>query len=198
MVKFGRDFERSLRRVRKVILDLIILGIFILMIQGTIATLTYFYPEFSFLLRLLSLLIEISLMFSAIGIVVKKDSVEMSILRSIHTFKKNFVSCFVFFIMSNIVSVVIILFGTILSFIFLIPTLSDILDFLKSYELLEAFDVPLLKEITSILKQHYLSFTACMVIFSFFLSLQRVFLITSKTLLFLKLSRKSSVNLLSV
>lgn len=192
MLKWGQDFEKSLKKVRVIIPSLIALGIFLLVIQGILTALNHYFPTFSLFFRMISLLVDVLLMFAAMSIVIKRDPVEVSMFRSAHLVRKNFVTCLVFLILNNIVSICIMILGVFLSLPFLLPTFFDVVDYLKKYELIETFNLSILGDIVKLVKEHYLGFVGSMVVFSFFLSIQRVFDVASRTTLFLELMKRKS------
>lgn len=191
MIKTGQNFERSLTRVKSAVPSLIFLGILLLVIHGIILVVVNFFPAFSLFFRLISLLVDILFMFTPVSIVIKNDSVEIGVFRSAHLVKKNLTTSVAFLILNNIVCISIIVVGALVSIPFLMPTFFDVMSYIKDYEL-GTLDIGLLEDLAEIVKQHYLGLVGAMLVFLFFFSVQRVFNVASKTVLFLKLVKRKS------
>jgi hypothetical protein len=172
-----KGFDEGLRRSRKFYIKLLGLSLLLLLLHG----LALFFGSIGFIIQII---INWVFLFSFPAIIIKKDNVETSLIRSYDIVRKNIIGTFIFWLIM-VVTILLVLF---LSLFFFSSILVFFLDISTILQLTATqIDIP---EIIVLVLNNYHIFIIFFAMVSFSLSVCNVFSYLSRTYYFLKISRK--------
>jgi hypothetical protein len=178
ITKSRGTFSNGLKYVRKVYPGLLAFTVLILIINSLLS-----FVPFGFIV---SLIIGWFLMFTKASIVIKRDPVELGMMRSVSIVNRNKLETLVLIFLIGIISFLLASLGLFTSFIPMMTTLKEIEIYLRTVNISEEMLMEITKNILIIFRAHYFEFLAFLVILSFFFSIIKVFGIIATTIYFIK------------
>lgn len=178
VVKSRKTFSNSLKYVKKVYLGLLTFTFLIFIINSLLSLVSFGF--------IVSLLIGWFLMFTKTSIVIKKDPVEIGMMRSISIVRTNKLETLTLIFLVGVISFLLVSLGLLISFMPMVATLGEIRIYLKTVAVNERMLMEISNNVFMIFRAHYLEFLAFLAILSFFFSVTKVFGIIATTIYFIK------------